>query len=381
VQSFLSHGREATGFISNHPSVSKSLPKGSNVTYTQMAPVDLLSTEPHSFPLDVAVTSNSGQPMFFFLQTPTGLVSLDMATVYPGIVILTEKPSSYAYKGSPRLPPTPLKREESPHAHIEPEYCPTFVDTPPLTPPRYRAPDANVRERRQRMPAHSSTHIAEIFQARSRSHMPPALDVVKTRPFTPAIEAVKTRPFTPVAEIIKARPLAPGVYPEPQRQTSPRRGGDISRPLSSTSCTPMARTPSGVVPDPAKKVYCTHWINNGTCGYTQTGCKYLHKLPPRELWHTVGIKEHPQWMLDQDKTRVGIDSAPHPEMDELAKSLEEMKYENRIKRVPAKPKVVPAKRSPSRAFSDELESEPEAQVDAQSGLDASKFAAASKIEA
>jgi hypothetical protein len=68
-------------------------------------------------------------------------------------------------------------------------------------------------------------------------------------------------------------------------------------------------------------------------------------------------------------------------MDELAKGLEEMKYENRIKRVPAKPRVVQAKRSPSRASSDELESEPEAQPDVRSGLDASKFTAANKMEA
>jgi hypothetical protein len=144
----------------------------------------------------------------------------------------------------------------------------------------------------------------------------------------------------------------------------------------------MVRTPSGVVPDPAKKVYCTHWINTGTCGFTQTGCKYLHKLPPRELWHTVGIKEHPQWMLDQDKTRVGtISAVPKPEMDELAKGLEEMKYENRIKRVPAKTRVAPVKRSPSRDSSVEPESETEAQLDAKGGLGASKLAAASKIEA
>ncbi|KAG9556244.1 hypothetical protein KCU77_g6611, partial [Aureobasidium melanogenum] len=36
--------------------------------------------------------------------------------------------------------------------------------------------------------------------------------------------------------------------------------------------------PSGIEPDPSKKIYCTYWIQNGQCGFTQQGCMYKHEI-------------------------------------------------------------------------------------------------------
>jgi hypothetical protein len=58
--------------------------------------------------------------------------------------------------------------------------------------------------------------------------------------------------------------------------------------------------PSGIEPDPAKKVYCTHWIRTGECAFTSVGCKYKHEMPPvdklRELGFTLGT---PKWFQEK----------------------------------------------------------------------------------
>jgi hypothetical protein len=58
--------------------------------------------------------------------------------------------------------------------------------------------------------------------------------------------------------------------------------------------------PSGIEPDPAKKVYCTHWIRTGECAFTSVGCKYKHEMPHveklRELGFTLGT---PKWFQEK----------------------------------------------------------------------------------
>jgi hypothetical protein len=58
--------------------------------------------------------------------------------------------------------------------------------------------------------------------------------------------------------------------------------------------------PSGIEPDPAKKVYCTHWIRTGECAFTSVGCKYKHEIPHveklRELGFTLGT---PKWFQEK----------------------------------------------------------------------------------
>jgi hypothetical protein len=58
--------------------------------------------------------------------------------------------------------------------------------------------------------------------------------------------------------------------------------------------------PSGIEPDPAKKVYCTHWIRTGECAFISVGCKYKHEMPPveklRELGFTLGT---PKWFQEK----------------------------------------------------------------------------------
>ncbi|KAG9680523.1 hypothetical protein KCU95_g14912, partial [Aureobasidium melanogenum] len=54
--------------------------------------------------------------------------------------------------------------------------------------------------------------------------------------------------------------------------------------------------PSGIEPDPSKKIYCTYWIQNGQCGFTQQGCMYKHEIPEdKETLEAIGLKSVPAW--------------------------------------------------------------------------------------
>ncbi|CZT41248.1 uncharacterized protein RSE6_00969 [Rhynchosporium secalis] len=54
---------------------------------------------------------------------------------------------------------------------------------------------------------------------------------------------------------------------------------------------------SSNAPTPARrreKVYCDKWIHEGTCAFTQLGCKYLHRMPmDRETQMTLGLNNGP----------------------------------------------------------------------------------------
>lgn len=61
-----------------------------------------------------------------------------------------------------------------------------------------------------------------------------------------------------------------------------------------------APPPSGIEPDPSKKIYCTHWIWTGECAYTVQGCKYKHEMPPVEKLRELGCKNGvPRWYKEK----------------------------------------------------------------------------------
>lgn len=60
--------------------------------------------------------------------------------------------------------------------------------------------------------------------------------------------------------------------------------------------------PSGIVPDQEKKVYCTHWILHGWCGFVQQGCRYKHEMPEKSKLAEIGIKHVPTWWKEENAT-------------------------------------------------------------------------------
>ena len=59
--------------------------------------------------------------------------------------------------------------------------------------------------------------------------------------------------------------------------------------------------PSGIVPDPEKKEYCTYWIRTGECDYAQQGCMYKHEMPDDEKLRALGFRKKPQWWQEKDR--------------------------------------------------------------------------------
>ncbi|KAK4452366.1 hypothetical protein QBC34DRAFT_377376 [Podospora aff. communis PSN243] len=69
---------------------------------------------------------------------------------------------------------------------------------------------------------------------------------------------------------------------------------------TATTTSPVA----GTIPRPAPKrvkVYCDKWIHDGTCAFTQQGCKYKHEMPhDRATQHALGLFHgYPAWWKRQ----------------------------------------------------------------------------------
>ncbi|KAF2485243.1 hypothetical protein BDY17DRAFT_322107 [Neohortaea acidophila] len=58
--------------------------------------------------------------------------------------------------------------------------------------------------------------------------------------------------------------------------------------------------PSGALPDPEKKTYCSHWIRHGECDYTQQGCRYRHEMPDRATLLKIGFRGVPKWWAERN---------------------------------------------------------------------------------
>jgi hypothetical protein len=57
--------------------------------------------------------------------------------------------------------------------------------------------------------------------------------------------------------------------------------------------------PSGIEPDPSKKVFCDHWIRTSECGYMQQGCKYKHEMPTLDKLREIGFTQVPKWWKEK----------------------------------------------------------------------------------
>lgn len=84
-----------------------------------------------------------------------------------------------------------------------------------------------------------------------------------------------------------------------QGHTKTREDDVTSKSLDSTIGHIYTLPPSGVLPDPRKKVYCTYWIRTGECGYVQQKCKYKHEIPDIRTLHTIGFREVPRWWKEE----------------------------------------------------------------------------------
>ncbi|KAK3686386.1 hypothetical protein LTR37_019859 [Vermiconidia calcicola] len=83
---------------------------------------------------------------------------------------------------------------------------------------------------------------------------------------------------------------------------STRSGAEAAARIGYQSGIPV-HAPSGIVPDPEKKVYCTHWIKTGNCDYAQQGCLYKHEMPETlEKLESIGIGKHwPRWWAEKNQ--------------------------------------------------------------------------------
>ena len=57
--------------------------------------------------------------------------------------------------------------------------------------------------------------------------------------------------------------------------------------------------PSGIVPDPSQKEFCTHWIQTGECKYTSVGCLYKHEMPTIDRLRKLGFNQVPKWWKEK----------------------------------------------------------------------------------
>ncbi|KAL2071566.1 hypothetical protein VTL71DRAFT_12801 [Oculimacula yallundae] len=87
---------------------------------------------------------------------------------------------------------------------------------------------------------------------------------------------------------------------------------------SSSSITPVRRR---------EKKYCDKWIHEGTCAFTQLGCKYLHDMPmDRATQLTIGLNHGlPGWFKREKEIRLRPDGT-----EEVVGALQSPFGQNRI---------------------------------------------------
>ncbi|KAF2196782.1 hypothetical protein GQ43DRAFT_435709 [Delitschia confertaspora ATCC 74209] len=62
--------------------------------------------------------------------------------------------------------------------------------------------------------------------------------------------------------------------------------------------------PSGVIPDPKRKEYCTYWIQTGDCAYMSQGCMYKHEMPDLKKLREIGFHQIPKWWKEKCAVRL-----------------------------------------------------------------------------
>jgi hypothetical protein len=62
--------------------------------------------------------------------------------------------------------------------------------------------------------------------------------------------------------------------------------------------------PSGILPDPKKKEYCSYWLRTGECDFIAQGCLYKHEMPDREKLRQLGFtRGYPLWYQEKRRLR------------------------------------------------------------------------------
>lgn len=77
---------------------------------------------------------------------------------------------------------------------------------------------------------------------------------------------------------------------------STQSGAETAARIGYQSRTNVIQAPSGNIPDPDKKEYCTYWLRTGECAFTQQGCLYKHEMPATlEKLQELGFRRWPEW--------------------------------------------------------------------------------------
>jgi hypothetical protein len=300
-------------------------------------------------PLNVTLTNSQGGTMLFFLQTASGPIPLKIESVNSNVIILAHNGPLSATNAYQQ--PVSINRENGPNVtqSINQMRDPPVIGNVQAC----RAPDADVRESRLR---HVNSKPESIAAIPSQSyHMPiPKSPALVAQSFAKlSNEQLYHRTPSPEMAIAQTGIMDNSPVPQPEmlhRDTRYSRS-QLDRAISEQH---RAVTSSGLITEPRRKIYCSHWIKTGTCSFGQTGCKYRHEMPPREYWECVGIKALPQWYTDhlarnqrvvhasecQEAINTDDNDGDQSEKSGLAKGLENLSFEHRARRVPTKPKMI-----------------------------------------
>ncbi|APA12225.1 hypothetical protein SS1G_10780 [Sclerotinia sclerotiorum 1980 UF-70] len=117
-------------------------------------------------------------------------------------------------------------------------------------------------------------------------------------------------PMIPNKVVAKLPPLAPPMFGLNQ-QSDFRRPGDqtqlaIDSIVASAVAPPMSVPPAknAMVPMGGRtgvKIYCDKWVHEGTCAFTQVGCKFKHEMPMDKATQLLVGLNHglPNWYRNQ----------------------------------------------------------------------------------
>ena len=73
-------------------------------------------------------------------------------------------------------------------------------------------------------------------------------------------------------------------------------------------------------PTTKNKKYCSYWIRNGECDYTQTGCKYKHEMPvDEEAFLDCGLRGVPRWFMESPQYEAYLQKKGEPATGRLAR--------------------------------------------------------------
>ncbi|KAF2674615.1 hypothetical protein BT63DRAFT_15626 [Microthyrium microscopicum] len=193
---------------------------------------------------------------------------------------------------------------------------------PPTPPKTFLAPDALVRAQ-----ASSADALQSVFSASP----PGEKNLLKQFDLSPKRPTFHW-PSNPIPEPTKPTASAPFQLPRAREDSDcptfddaslPNFSSRVARPKGTdgdsmrqaldgfargTDRLPGARSvgfsstlpPSGVLPNPKSKVWCTHYLRHGECDYIQQGCIYKHDMPELAVLKDItGLKTYPQWWQEK----------------------------------------------------------------------------------